>query len=129
MGLMIDIASVMTIGQRIRKVRRTRDLTQAELGEKAGIDPRNLTRYENDKLKPSLKVLMRLADALDTPIEQFIDGEESGKPNRLQTFQDKELLKLFLAAEQMEPDDKAAVKKVLQAMTLKSQIQGLTKTA
>jgi len=118
----------MTIGQRIRKLRRLRDLTQTQLGEMAGIDPRNLTRYENDKIKPSLKVLSRLAEALKVALSELSDeAQRSGSST--EALADKEMLRLFQAAEQMDSDDKEALKRVIQAMVLKSQVQGLARTA
>lgn len=114
----------MTVGQKIRKLRRNQDLTQAELGKKAGIDARNLTRYENDHLHPSTKVLKRIAEALGVAIDKLIEVEE--KPISGIPLHDKELLQQFQAVEQMDADDKEALKRVIQAMILKSQIHGLT---
>ena len=117
----------MTLGQRIRKFRRLKDFTQAQLGERPRIDPRNLTRYENDKLKPSLKVVTRLAEAFGVAIDELVDNQEGGKAT--ETIADREMLKLFQATEHMNAEDKAALKLVMQAMLLKSQVQGLTRTA
>lgn len=114
----------MTVGQKIRKLRRNQDLTQAELGKKSGIDARNLTRYENDHLHPSMKVLKRIAEALGVAVDELIEAEEKHTPEI--ALHDKELLQQFQAVEQMDSDDKEALKRVIQAMILKTQIQGLT---
>jgi transcriptional regulator with XRE-family HTH domain len=116
---------MQSIGQRIRKLRRDLDLTQAELGERAGIDPRNLTRYENDKLRPSVPVLQRIASALSVAVDDLVESERPAET----PLRDPELLHQLQAIEQMEPADRDALKRVIQAMILKTQIQGLAKSA
>ncbi len=116
----------MTIGQKIRKLRRERDWTQAELGERAGINYRNITRYESGKLRPGLKVLRKLAAALEVPLDDFMEAQEQAAPAGLR---DPELLQHFRDVEQMPEEDRAAIKRLLQAMVIKHQVQNLGRIA
>ncbi|NJL70888.1 MAG: helix-turn-helix transcriptional regulator [Candidatus Competibacteraceae bacterium] len=43
------------IGQRIRELRKKLYWTQKELGERAGIEPKNVGGYESGRLKASRK--------------------------------------------------------------------------
>ncbi|MHC9542894.1 MAG: helix-turn-helix domain-containing protein, partial [Vulcanimicrobiota bacterium] len=61
----------MTIGEKIRKLRRERNLTQDQLAEMLGIHGRHLCRYENDHNRPKQRVLKKLAEIFDVPIEEF----------------------------------------------------------
>lgn len=112
----------MTLGQRIRALRMQRGWTQRELERQAGVESRNLTRYENDKVRPRLKVLQGIAEALEVSVDELV-AEDDSTPEH--AFRDKELLNQFLAVEQMEDDDKAAIKRVIQAMILKHKVRGL----
>ncbi len=53
-----------TIGNKIRKLRRARELTQIELAVIVNISPVYLGFIENGRRRPSLKVLEKLARAL-----------------------------------------------------------------
>lgn len=68
-----DVA--MPLGERIKQLRKERDWSQAELGEKIGADSQRISRYENGRLTPSLAAIVRLAEALDVSIDYLvIDG-------------------------------------------------------
>ena len=118
----------MTTGQRIRKLRRERDWTQAELGEKAGVNFRNIPRYETDKLNPGLKVLQKFADAFGVPVEELA-GPTRSSTSSSSDLRDQELHRLALAVDDMDEDDRGAVKRILQAMVFRHQVQNLGRTA
>ena len=113
----------MTLGQRIRKLRKQRDWTQKELESRTGIDHRNITRYETSTVKPSVKVLQRFADAFEISVDELIHDASEIRPEIL--IQDKELLRQFQDVEKLPEDDKMAAKRILQALIMKQQMQEL----
>ena len=52
-------------GWRIREARLSLELTQAELAERAGLQESWISHFEVGRRKPSVRNLLRLADALD----------------------------------------------------------------
>jgi transcriptional regulator with XRE-family HTH domain len=50
--------------RRILEVREKRGLTQAELGERAGLPPAAISHFETGGRKPSFENLVKLAEAL-----------------------------------------------------------------
>jgi len=65
------------IGSEVRKLRKSLDLTVAELGLAAGISSGMLSKIENGAISPSLATLGALAQALNVPISQlFAETEE-----------------------------------------------------
>lgn len=66
----------LTFGERLRRLRRERRLTQAQLGEKIGNDGAYVSRLENDETKPGFDKLAALATALDTQVG-VITGEQA----------------------------------------------------
>ena len=65
-----------TIGQRIREIRKSRNLTQRELAERVGINFTYLSRVENDRLDdeqtPREETLQRIANALRTDPDELL---------------------------------------------------------
>ncbi|MGE0487761.1 MAG: helix-turn-helix domain-containing protein [Vulcanimicrobiota bacterium] len=112
----------VTLGQRIRHLRMQKGWSQRQLEEKAGLEGRNLTRYESDKVRPRLRVLKQLASALQVSVDE-LTTDENERPE--QQFQDKELLNQFLAVEKMDEQDRMAIKCLLQAMILNNKIRDL----
>jgi transcriptional regulator with XRE-family HTH domain len=65
-----------TIGQRIREIRKTRNLTQRELADRVGINFTYLSRVENDRLDdeqtPREETLQKIAKALDADPDELL---------------------------------------------------------
>ncbi len=71
------------IGARVRAVREGRALTQAEVAEKSGLGPEQISRIENGRRRPRAKTLRKLAEALGVAVEKLTGAEEllsSGGP-------------------------------------------------
>lgn len=64
----------MTTGQRIKAARKKRGFTQAELAEKLGIPYQSIGQWERNIRNPKLGTLLRIAEALDVPIDELTDG-------------------------------------------------------
>jgi transcriptional regulator with XRE-family HTH domain len=66
------------VGAHIRRRRRDRDMTLAQVAEATGLNVGYLSQIENDKASPSLETLAALADALDVPIAWFLLDQSVG---------------------------------------------------
>ena len=64
------------IGQRIRKFRKLRGLTQEALSDAADLSPSYLSHIENGKKKSSLEALIRIADALGVSVDQLLSNRQ-----------------------------------------------------
>lgn len=58
---------------RIRKARRLRELTQQEAADAVSISQHAWATYENGTRSVSLKMLQKISDALDVPIDYFVN--------------------------------------------------------
>lgn len=67
----------MTIGERIKKLRLEKGLTQQQLSEKCGIDSANLRKYELGKQNPKFETIERIAKALEVSPFDLKLGEYS----------------------------------------------------
>ena len=67
---------VMKIGKRLRKQRTRRLMSQAELGEAAGVNRDQISRIERDEVEPRLSTIRKLATALNVEPEKLIGDED-----------------------------------------------------
>jgi predicted ATPase/DNA-binding XRE family transcriptional regulator len=63
----------MSFGQRLRSLRHDLDLTQAQLGGKAGCSVNTIRKLESDERRPSRELAAQLAVALDLPQRERAD--------------------------------------------------------
>ena len=61
------------LGARIKELRKTRDLSQENLAELIGVEPKHISRLEVGKSYPTLDRLERIAMALNVPLKTFFD--------------------------------------------------------
>ncbi|POX36244.1 hypothetical protein C3486_34585 [Streptomyces sp. Ru73] len=64
------------VGRAVRRRRRALDLTLAELAGRTGLSKPFLSQVENDRARPSMRSLQRIADALETTAVQLLGAAE-----------------------------------------------------
>jgi transcriptional regulator with XRE-family HTH domain len=62
----------MTLGQHITSLRKAKKFSQSELGKKVGTSGDIIGRYERDEVKPSIEVIIKIADALAVSIDYLV---------------------------------------------------------
>lgn len=111
----------VSLGEKIRKLRKERDWTQDELGSKVGVHGRHVYRWEKDRMKPSAKTLTRLAEVFEISLDELT--QENGTSRMEAALPDPELFAQFQAVAELDDEDKNAIKKILQAMIAKHQVK------
>lgn len=64
--------SLSAVGPRLRKLRRDRSVTLADLADTTGISRSTLSRLESGHRRATLEILLRLARAYDVPIDELV---------------------------------------------------------
>lgn len=71
-----------TVGENIKRIRKLRGYTQADLGEKCGMVDSAIRRYESGAYyKPKLETVQKIANALQVPISEIYGWDNSGENN------------------------------------------------
>lgn len=68
----------MSLGSAVLRIRHERNLTQGQVGQRAGIAASYLSRIENDHVQPTMGTLGRLAKALGVPMSSIFQVSERG---------------------------------------------------
>jgi len=107
----------------LKSLRKQKNMSQSDLARLVGVHYNHIGRYERGESRPSADTLHRLAAALGVSTDYLIEGtsEEAAKAR----FEDRELLRQFQEVEHLDEEDKAVVKKLLDAFLTKKRIQEL----
>jgi transcriptional regulator with XRE-family HTH domain len=111
----------MGFGERLKKARQDKGLSQSELGKIVDVHYTQIGRYESKGVKPSGEVLSKIASALGVTSDFLMSG--SNQEQAEATLNDRELLNQFQRVEQLPQDKKAIVKELLESFLLKCDLQ------
>ncbi|MGW5425424.1 helix-turn-helix domain-containing protein [Streptomyces sp. NPDC003943] len=68
------------VGPRLRRIRRERGATLAELSASTGISVSTLSRLESGRRRPSLELLLPIARAHQVPLDELVGAPPVGDP-------------------------------------------------
>ena len=68
-----------TLGNRIARLRKRKDITQDQLAEYMGISAQAVSKWENDITCPDITALPKLADYFNVTVDELLRGEPQDK--------------------------------------------------
>lgn len=68
------------VGPRLKRLRANRVVSLADLAVRTGISKSTLSRLETGQRKPSLELLLPLAQAYNVPLDELVGAPEVGDP-------------------------------------------------
>ena len=66
----------MTLGQKLKKLRSDKGLTQKELSDQLHVTFQTISKWENDENEPDISTLKELAKLYDCSIDYLVNEEE-----------------------------------------------------
>jgi transcriptional regulator with XRE-family HTH domain len=76
-----EIAAVLAeVGPRLKRIRARRGVTLTQLAAATGISKSTLSRLESGQRKPSLELLLLIAQAHQVPLDDLVGAPEVGDP-------------------------------------------------
>ena len=97
-----------TFGKKLKNCREAKNLSQAKLAKEVGLHHSIIGRYERDEAKPTIDVVKRLAETLETTVG-FLLGETEDK----NLLKDPAMLNRLNEIEKMNSEDKTHILHVL----------------
>jgi transcriptional regulator with XRE-family HTH domain len=67
---------LVSFAENLRRRRKELGLSQEQLGARANIQMADISRYESGSRDPRITTIARLAEALDVPIAELLDGSQ-----------------------------------------------------
>ncbi|HUY45682.1 MAG TPA: helix-turn-helix transcriptional regulator [Streptosporangiaceae bacterium] len=111
---------------RLRELRKEAGLSQAELAGKIGSDARQVSRYENGRVAPSLEAAVRIAETFNITLDYLLIPDAPRRPLRSASGPiDARLADL----PQLTDDERATIANVIDAITTKARLRLITGNA
>lgn len=113
----------MPLGERIKELRTEAGLSQAELASQLGSsDARQISRYENGRITPSLEAVVRIAEALDVSLDYLAIDDMPRRPLRVA---DHGLAERLAGLSELDAEDRDSLLRVLDALLTKHRVRAL----
>lgn len=100
-------------GERLSQIRKSRGLTQAEVGKAVGVSNRVIAYYEQDGAQPPGAMLVDLAKALRVSTDQLLGLK---LPKEKRSPRTARLMKRLQKIEALPPSDQRTVLKILDSL-------------
>ena len=98
----------MSFDKRLGELRKTKNFSQGQLAEKAGIHANILGRYERGEAKPSIDIALKLAETLEVSLDYLV-----GKDDMLM---DQGIISKVLMIQKLPEKDREHILFTLEAM-------------
>ncbi|HVZ32773.1 MAG TPA: helix-turn-helix domain-containing protein [Polyangiaceae bacterium] len=115
-NLTLDRTFRLRFGERLRRLRERKQLSQLELSQTIPIEPRVISRYERGVTLPRADTLVLLARVLDVSVGKLLLGEEDDeRAIAAAKIRDGALLDRFRELDQLSANDRMIVAHVIDA--------------
>lgn len=88
----------MEIGNKLKKYREDKKMTQKEIAEILGVEPATISKYESGLIEPNLEYLKKLSEIFEVTIDELLKDEEDkldiSKINILQILREQKKMNL-----------------------------------
>ena len=113
----------MPLGDRIQQLRKERGWSQAELATRIDSDARQVSRYENNKITPSLDALARIAETLDISLDYLVFDHAPRRPLHTPTTGIEDRLTNIAELNQTDRD---TITNTIDALTTRARLRTIT---
>jgi len=118
---------VAAVGSRLRKLRKERGLTQADLARQIGIQQSDLSRMEKGEYRVSLDKLFKILAVFDLDLADFF-GDKPAASDEQQPLSQQDMQVLHLLRE-LSPQSRAEVQEFLEFKLRKERQERRTLTS
>jgi transcriptional regulator with XRE-family HTH domain len=112
----------VSLGKKLKALRKEKGWSQDEFAHEAQIDGRQVSRYENDRVMPSIEVVIKMAKAYDVSIDYLLVDDAQRRP--LDAPTSKLALKV-LSLGQLSEDDERSLLHLVEAIEAKNKLKAL----
>lgn len=117
----VAFLTAMPFQERLTTLRKQRGLTQQALADIAGLHVSQVRKYETDAAQPSVDAVKKLAVALSVTLDLLVFDRDERGPS-------EDLRLQFEAIQRLDPDERQALKTVIEGVITKHEVRRLAGT-
>jgi transcriptional regulator with XRE-family HTH domain len=110
-----------SFGERLAQIRKSKGITQKELGERIGVSQRIMNHYEKKAEYPPTQKLIELARALDMGVDELLGITNNGDNDTLKDIKPG-LARKLRQASQLPPHEIKALSTFIDALIIKQRV-------
>ncbi len=110
-----------SLGDRIRRHRLSKGLTQTELGRRIGRSQRVVAYYEQKGSSPPPDVLVKIADVLDVSTDVLLGRKRTGRAGDREPARDIRRLRHLSRLDSLPINDRKAIFRIIDALAQRQQ--------
>ena len=110
----IGMPEVAAVGSRLRRLRKERGLTQAELARQIGIQQSDLSRMEKGEYRVSLDNLFKILAVFDLDLAADFFGEQQATAEQAQQPLSRQDMKVLHLLRELSPEGRVEVQEFLE---------------
>ena len=113
----------MSLGEKLEDLRKEKGWSQDELAYNAQIDGRQVSRYENDRVMPSIEVIVKIAKAYNVSIDFLLIDDAPRRP--LEQPHLSKLAQRVITLENLSEDDEKSLLHLIDAIAAKNKLKAI----
>lgn len=114
---------VNILGKNLRKLRKEKGYTQAQLAEISGVSRRVIVHYENYIKKPVFENVKKIAEALEISMDDLVGKFESERTKKHEDVSYK-IMKKVRVIEKLPTRDQNTIFSLINSMAEKNKLKG-----
>ncbi len=117
-------ATISGLPDKLKKLRRSRGLSQGQLGNKLGVNVQLISKYERGVVCPPTNMVVKIASVFDVSLDYLLRDEANMAINKIRS---RELLKHIEEIEQLPEEDQQVLTSLLDAFIKKYKFEQLAR--
>ena len=110
----------MSLGERIKQLRKEKNLSQLELAKKVDSDGRQISLYENGKTVPSPETVVKFSLVFNVTVDYLL---KENAPRNFFVIDDDELLGYLEEIQKLDNDDRKCLFHMINSFKTKNKIR------
>jgi transcriptional regulator with XRE-family HTH domain len=106
----------MSLGRTIARLRKLKDWKQSDLAERLEVHSSHVTRWEQDRVRPRVSTVEKLAEVFEVSIEELLAEDQQRSRNGIAKLRDPKLLEMLGELHKLPERELDAVKTILDSM-------------
>lgn len=110
---------IKDLGEKLRAIRREKNMTQQQLAKLADLSYKYVGEIERAEKNPSIGVLNRIANAVEIDLLELLEFKSSAEPTMQEKVRNDLIIKLNRQIKNLKPEELEKLSKIIRILSEK----------